>query len=381
MGADLLSACIFCAGVLLGSGLAPAPGIGADIGTAYATLARSYDPGQGRTDRSNSTVKFILIGLGGNRSPQRGLGAGTPEAEWRLRVALGPSHGEQEELPTAAAGQTTANGTGRYENFAVIGRYPVSPTDSLEAAFERRFAASTDVINAGGPKYTATGQRDLSAERIDASVGLRHRWRGLEAAVSARLVRPSGSNGAAGSFAITRATLYGFGAEIRARRGVWTFLASAERSVGSAHVVEESLPDFAKRNLSPESSLEAYRLGVVCGRRFEVSLATTWDRSHLPFIALAPLGVETAAFAQGFHPDSHTRQVATDLTFRYAVAARVRVRGFLRLAYGDETVVLTDSSGNRQKLPVSREGVFGAGLSRRLGSPEATVGIGAEFSL
>jgi hypothetical protein len=381
MGVDLLSACIFCAGLLMGPGPAPLPGLTADIAVGYSTLARAHDLAGGRTDRSSATAKFILIGLGGARLPQFGLGAGTPEAEWRLRVALGPSHQEQEQLPTAVAGRTTASGTGRYENFAIAGRYPLSPSKSIEAAWNRRYAASTDVVNLGGQKYTVSEERDLSTEHIDASLGLRQRWRSLEAAASVRLVKLSGSNGAAGSFAITHATLYGFGLEGRAQRGRWTFLASAERATGTAHVVEESLPDFAKRSLSLGASLEAYRIGIVRGGRFEVSLMTTWDRSHLPFVALAPLGGETTAFEQGFHPDSRTRQIVNDVTMRYAVTPRVHVRGFFRLAYGSETVVLTDASGNRQKYSVSREGVFGAGLSRRLGSPEAVVGIGAEFSL
>lgn len=38
-------------------------------------------------------------------------------------------------------------------------------------------------------------------------------------------------------------------------------------------------------------------------------LSLTWDRSRLPFVALAPLGTETVAFEQGYHPDATTREL------------------------------------------------------------------------
>ena len=46
----------------------------------------------------------------------------------------------------------------------------------------------------------------------------------------------------------------------------------------------------------------------------------------------------------------------------------IRVGFFLRLAYGDETVVFTDSSGAlpTKSVPVDRSGVFGHGLSKAL---------------
>ena len=40
MGTDLVSACIFCAGWLLGMDLAPRNGLGGQMGFSYSTMAR-----------------------------------------------------------------------------------------------------------------------------------------------------------------------------------------------------------------------------------------------------------------------------------------------------------------------------------------------------
>ena len=61
----------------------------------------------------------------------------------------------------------------------------------------------------------------------------------------------------------------------------------------------------------------------------------------------------------------------------------MRVGAFLRLGYGDETVVLSDPTGARpdQTIHVKSSGVFGSGISHALGSPAVTLGLGAEFRL
>ena len=64
MGSDLVSACIFCAGLLLGHDLAPRTGFSAETAFSYATLARRYDVTENRIDGSDVTPKFLLIGLG-----------------------------------------------------------------------------------------------------------------------------------------------------------------------------------------------------------------------------------------------------------------------------------------------------------------------------
>ena len=89
MGIDLVSACVFCAGFLLGGDLPPRDGLSPEIGLSYATLAREIPAsGEETYDVSDVTPKFVLIGLGNAHAPPAGLGAGTPAFEWRLRVAF-----------------------------------------------------------------------------------------------------------------------------------------------------------------------------------------------------------------------------------------------------------------------------------------------------
>ena len=196
MGSDLVSACVFCAGLLLGMELPPPAGYHAEVGFAYATAARRYVIGPGRNDTSDTTPKFALIGVGSARFPAAGLGAGTPEAEWRVRAALGPSHDEQDQTPFSVS-NTSATGTGRYENFAVLLRHPLSARDSAELAWNRRTHKATDEIGIEVERFQLSEVRLLSAERVDVGLGWRHRWPGFEAALSARYVRPSGSNATA----------------------------------------------------------------------------------------------------------------------------------------------------------------------------------------
>ena len=96
MGPDLVNACIFCAGMLLGMDLQPRNGLGAELGFSYATLARRYEIGDVRVDTSDVTPKFLLAGIGWAREAPGGLGAGTPEKEFRLRIGFATSHDEQE---------------------------------------------------------------------------------------------------------------------------------------------------------------------------------------------------------------------------------------------------------------------------------------------
>ncbi|HWZ84808.1 MAG TPA: hypothetical protein VN032_01320, partial [Thermoanaerobaculia bacterium] len=84
MGTDLVSACIFCAGWLLGMDLAPSNGLTGQMGFSYATMARRYDVTPERVDSSDVTPKFVLVGMGNAWPAAAGLGAGTPESEWRV---------------------------------------------------------------------------------------------------------------------------------------------------------------------------------------------------------------------------------------------------------------------------------------------------------
>jgi hypothetical protein len=383
VGSDLVSACVFCAGLLLGMELPPPPGYSTEAGFSYATAARRLVTGPESDDTSDVTPKFVLVGLGWSQAAAAGLGAGTPEAEWRLRVALAPSHDEQEQTPFAVT-NTTATGTGRYENFALLGRYPFSARDSVEVAWNRRTHKATDLLDIAHERFFLSEQRILSAERADVAVGWRHRWTGIEAALSARYTRPSGSQTTSATARLSEGTIYGGALEARARPGRWTLAASAERESGSIGVHEESQPAFVAHDFDGKATLEAYRISVgYAAGKTELFLQTTYDRQRLPFVAFAVLGTEVSALESGYHPESQVSMVSWDLTARYTFVPGFSLKVLLRSSSGDETVTLTDPAGvlPRQQLDVQRSGVFGAGLSGVLGGPEVSLGIGAEIAL
>jgi hypothetical protein len=383
MGSGLMSACVYCAAFLFSVGSPPLAGPAADMAVSYSSLGRGYRIDPRHEDLSDVTAKFIGIGLGYARLAEEGRGAGTPEEEFRASFALAAPHDEQgqgEVGPEFAA----ASGNGRYENFSLLARVPAGRSDSIEAALSRRYLAFTDLLNVGGQLYVLSGQRELTADRIDAGLGWRHRFRDMEAALWLQYTQPHGSDGTQGAFAITRGSLLGFGAELRLRRGSWTISAAGERASGSLAVREKSQPAFELRRLDAPASLSAVRLAIsrTVGPR-QVELSATAEKAHLPFVSAAILGTETVAFEQGFHPDSRARDLAIDLTVRRRFSERLRVRAFLRTAWGDETVRLTDFRGVEpdRDLQIRRQGIFGNGLSRGLNSPEITLGVGAEFQM
>ena len=103
----------------------------------------------------------------------------------------------------------------------------------------------------------------------------------------------------------------------------------------------------------------------------------------MPFISLAVLGTETAAFDGGFHPESRARRWIFEASAGRQVAPGVRGRVFLRLTYGKETLTLFDALDGRptRSLAIEHGGVFGGSLSSRTGSPEAVLGFSGDFSL
>ena len=171
---------------------------------------------------------------------------------------------------------------------------------------------------------------------------------------------------------------------MRWKPGPWTFVAHAEYMGGNIDVHRESLPDFHDRDAQLQATLQAYRLTAgyswACS---DLMLSATYDRQKLPFVSLAVLGTETVAFDRGYDPNSSNEEVFWDIAFRYAFSPAIRARVGARLAWGDETVTLTDSAGVRptQVLDVARRGIFGGSLSDPLGSPEFAFFIGADFSI
>jgi hypothetical protein len=386
MGPDLVSACIFCAGMLLGMDLPPRNGLGAELGFSYATLARRYDVSDVRVDGSDVTPKFLLAGMGWARPAGGDLGAGTPELEWRIRVGFATSHDEQELKADPDLGilPIITDGTGRYENFSLLARYPFGSRDSIEIAGERRSHKATDLVNIGGSNQTLSEARDISAERNDFAIGWRHRWTGLEAEGAFRIAKVSGFNATANSFQDASGVIYGGELEVRWRPGPWTFVLHGERVAGDLDVHRESQPDFHDRDSSLPAALSAVRAGVAYSwPRTEVMLTGTYGKEKLPFLSLASTGTETVAIDSGFDPASVNDEFYGDLAVRWAVNPAIRIRLGLRMAWGDETMTLTDSAGVRptQRLDIARRGIFGGSLSDSFGSPEFAFFLGADFAI
>jgi hypothetical protein len=384
MGVDLVSACIFCAAMLFATDLPPRDGLAAQIGFSYATLARRYEVSAERADGSDVTPKFILIGMGNARQAPDELGAGTPEMEWRARIAFAPSHDEQIRKATDELELVTATGTGRYENFALLGRIPVTAKGSAELGLVRRSENATDLLNIGGEAHALSEARTLSAGRIDAAAGWRQRWRNFEAAAAFRWTKATGYNATELSFQNASGVLLGGDAEARWRSGPWTVALEGEIMGGSLDVHRESYPAFEDRDSSIGSTLEAARLGVgYSWPKTSLFLWTSYDRQKLPFVSLAVLGTETVAFDDGYDPSSDVKQVYWDLAFGWKVSPAVRVRATVRLGWGDETVVLTDFTGERPPitLDVLRRGIFGGGIGTAIGAPEVSFFLGADFSI
>jgi len=383
LGIDLVSACVLCGGLVLGMDLAPPPGWNAELAGTYSTAGRSIHLDSSHDDASDITPKFLLVGLGQTWPAAEGLGGGTPAGEWRFRAALAPSHNEQDQ-GAFELGQVTSTGTGRYENFALLARFPLGLKDSVELGGLRRNTTSTDLVNLGGEQHTLSEQRAVDAERVDVQLGWRHRWKCWEASVAGAYVQASGSNTTALAFDISTGNLWGAALEMRGRLGDWTLVASGQRTTGSIDVSEENQPAFIKREFNADASLEHYRIGVGWShKRAELFLSGMYDRSHLPFIGMMILGTEAKAYEDGFHPDSRTKQTFVDLTARYAFTPEIRPMLLLRWSKGTETVTLTDSAGilPTQVLDVKRSaGIVAGGVSGSLGQPDLTIGLGVDIN-
>lgn len=382
MGVDLVSACIFCAGLLLGMDIPPRAGLAGEMGFSYATLARRFAVAGDGTDSSDVTPKFALIGMGNSREPAEGLGAGTPAFQWAARVAFAVSHDQQ--FRGTYGSRVVAKGTGRYENFAVLGRLPIGGRDSVEVAINRRAESATDLVNIGEDIRGFSEERTLSASRGDAAIGWRHRWNGFEAAAAFRYSKPGGFNATEESFQQASGGLAGGEAEVRWRCRRWTLLLHGESMGGSLGVHRESAPDFADRDAELPASLTAGRLGIgYSWPRTELFLTGTYDRQKLPFVSLAVLGAETLGFDGGLDPNSVNEEIYTNLGVRYKLSPAIALRLSLVLAWGTETVTLADSAGELApvRLDVLRRGVFGGGLSSSLGSPEVALFVGADFAI
>ncbi len=169
--------------------------------------------------------------------PPRGWAQGLPPASGESQLALGTSHDEQDRQ---VVGETPirGSGTGRYLNFGALGRYRVGLADSLEVGLERREHQITDFSEAAfvPPPPVFLYQRDLTARRLDAAAGWRHRWKGLEAAASVRYIAPFGRSENDETLYQSYGSLWGGAVEARWCRGGWTLAFAAERAAGTLDV-------------------------------------------------------------------------------------------------------------------------------------------------
>lgn len=383
MGIELVSVCVFCASVLLRTEFAPPPGISAEIGGSYSKIQRKYDTPPYAPDFSNVTPKFVLVGLRQAWSATGDLGAGTPAREWAVRGALGPSHDEQEQLPSGAPGLTTAAGTGRYENVALLYRQPVGAADSMEAGWVRRKTVSTDAVNLGQSNYVLSEQRILSSERRDLAVGWRHRFRGVEIDLSGRMTTLEAGNQTAAYSGAFGGNLFGGGVEVRWRTGPLTFLAYGEALSGNLDTREESFPDFAQRIFSASAFTRSVSAHAgYTWPKTDVGLSYTVQRNGSPFTTFAVLGAETDALDRGFHAESRASLSTFGFRVRTEVGAGIRIYGAFSATVGDETVELTDSSGAAPPRTLHVHWAEVADPAANQGRvPGYVVTIGAEFSI
>jgi hypothetical protein len=368
---------------LLGSDLPPRDSLAADIGASYATLSRRIDLTEGRFDTSDVTPKFALVGVGYARRAAAGLGTGTPAFEWRALLAVGPSHDEERRRVTDETPILTT-GTGRYLNFALIGRLPVGERDSIEVAVDRREHSVTDFANLVFEQPpTFLGQRKLEAWRLDLAAGWRHRWKGLEASASVRSVHPHGRSESDESLYRATGSLWGAAVEGRWRVGHWTLSFVAERVSGSIEVAEKGASAGIDRVLRSDARLQSFRPGLAFAfGRNELFGAVAFEKQRLPFVSFALTAAEASALDRGLHLDSDVKQVFWDVRLRRAFAPAFSALLALRLGYGLETVTVSDSGGAIvERLDLRRRGIFGGGLSGQLGSPELTFFLGANFAL
>jgi len=376
MTPDLLTACVFCGMSLLRTGLPASSGLFGEFAASYATLERRDDSGTVlENDASDVTPKFLLVGMGNAKAAEPGLGAGTPAREWFARLAIANSHDEQSQtfrIPDAIV----ATGTGRYENFEIGGRIPIGARDSVEAAVAQRVHKIVDLVNLGGSKFQFSEERDLFAQRVDLSLGWRHRFRDAEVAAAIRGVRPEGKYNTASVYRQGKEWMPGGQIEGRWRHGTLSLGASGEAIAADMSVHEERSPDFAHVSYTERATLSSASLfAEKTWGPTDLYFSIGADRSRLPFVAMAILGQETLYYDQGYRPVSRTKEVVWDLEARHRISPGVHLRAYVRVIQGNETVSLTDPGGTLApvELSVRRGGHWPI--------TQFTLGGGADFSI
>ena len=303
------------------------------------------------------------------------------------RVAFGASHDEQERKALEDLERVIASGTGRYENFALLGRLPrrgraTRWSSPSTAAPRARRTSSTSAARTTRSRACAPSRPRAATS----AVGWRHRWQGLEAAAAFRWTKPDGYNATAGSFQNASGNLFGADAEVRWRcRAVDAAARTGSGCGGNLDVHRESLPDFATatRRCRRRFRRCAWASGTP-GRGRTCSSRRRTTASTCPFVVARRARDRDGRRSTGASiPTPSTRSSTSTSRSATPFSPAIRLRVGVVLAWGAETVTLHDSAGVLPTLDARRAAP--RHLRRRpldrLGSPETALFIGADFAI
>ncbi len=328
-----------------------------------------------RNDESDTTPKFVLIGVRSADDAAPGTGAGTPAREWNVELSISNSHDEQSQT-FRVPNRVVTTGSGRFENFGGVLRLPVASRLSLEAAFSQRAYRATDLVNLGGSNYQFDEEIALFAQRVDAVLGLRRRFHDAELFGGLRFSRPEGRYNTALAFRRGRTSLFGPALEGRVKLAAWRLSLSGETMSANMPVEEQRVPDFAHVTYHSRARFSAAWLSAERSwGGTDVAATVGVDRSRLPFVVMAVLGEEIRYFDQGYRPVSTTREVSVGLSARRRIAPGIHVRAYMAARQGSETDALTDPAGQLPDVSIR--------IRRGGRSPVTTflLGGGADFSI
>jgi hypothetical protein len=340
MDFDLLSACVFCAASLFGSGLQPLPGFSGELAASYSTFQRVSSD---RSDRSDVTAKSVMAGLGFARFAKGDRGAGTPETELRLRFVFPNAHtesAEDDELPN----RIVATGNGRYDDVSLVGRVAVAPHLSIEGGWAQRRLVTTELVDVGQPYFYFTEERQLTSENVVYRLGARYRGCEFELGAHGERVSVLGRVSTANTFMVARGNIPGLNLEGRWKQGRFGAGLTLQAAQGSMPIEASFAPAFEAVGTSARASMQAFRVDMSYAfSQVDVAMVLGYGRTRLPFVAVASLGNETRAYDGGYLLQSTSRDVDLEFAARVHLGAGLLISGFLRLSGGSEDVARTDS--------------------------------------
>jgi hypothetical protein len=334
LGADFVSACIFCASLLLRQELPPVVRTSGDLSASYHTLDRDAREGN---DHSDVTAKTVSGSFRWARLGRSGLGAGTPPSELRLAATFPSVHDDAAER---RAGTSSATGNGRMENYLLLGRCPLfGEHDSAEAAVQQRRLVIADLVTFDSG--TAPSERRLEAERYDLTLGWRHRFRGAELAGRAAFLDVNGKHQTLSRRVAMNGNMWGGGLEARAAAGPFVLELFGEAAAGKLFGAQVSAS--ASTSLASRAWIETGGGSVTLTTgAWDFRAGIAYQSWRLPFVVIAVLGSETRALDAGLLPDARVDAWVVDFVSRRRLRGGVAARFFFRTILGSETVRFGD---------------------------------------